>query len=468
MLQSRLLELFLCLSKKEIRDLRKFVNSPFHNQRQDVVQLFEYLASHARASRKKVLQKEIVFAKIYENTPFEEKRMRYLMSFLYKIIQSFLSYQAYQSDSLLAQKSLLQAMRQKGKDRLFESSLRNAQEALTKQGYRHPDFHLQAFQIQEEQYLFKASENRLTDLGLQEASQQLDVFFIANKFKHAALALAHQQVGQSQLQLDFLEFTLAQVDEDPSYLEQVAVSVYYHCVKMMLKTEALPHFSALRNLMQKHQAQFPVLELRALYIFALNFCIKRLNAQEGFFKREAFSIYQEGLDNGVFYDNGRLSRFNYKNIVALGLGLEEYDWVAQFIEKYKDDLDPKVRESTYNFNLALLHYKTLNYTKVMAHLQRIDTDDVLNNLNARRMLACIYYEQGQTDPLYSLLDSFQNYIYRKRQLGYHKNHYLNFIKFMRRLLQKEQYNTEQLQKLKAEITATQDIVEKVWFLEKLS
>lgn len=466
--KSRLLELFLCLSKKEIRDLRKFVNSPFHNQRQDVVQLFEYLATHAHSSKRGLLQKEVVFAQLYPKQTFEEKKMRYLMSFLYKVIQSFLSYQAYQSDALLAQKALLQAMRQKGKDRLMESSLKNAQEELHDQAYRHPDFHLQAFQVQEEHYLFKASENRLTNLGLEEASRQLDIFFIANKFKHAALALAHQQVGRSQLQLEFLDDSLQQVDQHPRYLQHLAVAVYYHCVKMMLLQQPLPHFRQLRQLIQTHQAQFPVLELRGLYIFALNFCIKRLNAQEGFFKREAFSIYQEGLDHGVFYDNGRLSRFNYKNIVALGLGLEEYEWVARFIEKYKEDLDPKVKESTYHFNLALLHYKTQNYTKVMEHLQQFDTDDVLNNLNARRMLACIYYEQGQTEPLYSLLDSFQNYIYRKRQLGYHKNHYLNFIKFMRRLLQKEQYSPAQLHKLKAEITATQDIVEKVWFLEKLS
>lgn len=468
MTNSRLLELFLCLSKKEIRDLRKFVNSPFHNQREDVIQLFEYLTRYAQSSKKAVLNKQNIYQELYPKQKYEEKKMRYVMSFLYKAIQAYLSYEAYQADPLLSQKALLQAIRQKGRNRLFETSLKTAEVELGRQTFRHSDFHLQAFQIQEEQYLFKTSENRLNHLGLEEASSQLDLFFIANKFKHAALALAHQQVGQSQLDLALLGPTLKQVDENKEYLQQPAVAVYYHCLKMMLEEDALPHFVKLRVLMQQYHTHFPVQELRDLYIFALNFCIRRLNAQEGYFKREAFSIYQEGLDNGVFYDNGKLSRFNYKNIVALGLGLEEYDWVASFIETYKDYLDKKVKESTYNFNLALLHYKTLNYLKAMEYLQKIDTDDVLNNLNARRMLACIYYEQEQIEPLYSLLDSFQNYIYRKHQLGYHKIHYLNFIKFMRRLLQKGQYNAAQLNKLKREITATQDIVEKVWLLEKLA
>lgn len=465
---SRLLELFLCLSKKEIRDLRKFVNSPYHNQREDVIELFEYLARYTQPSKGHKLDKKLVFNSLYPQEVYLEKKMRYVMSFLYKSIQAFLSHKAYQEDALLSQKALLQALRQKGRNRLFETSLKTAEEGLTAQTYRHPNFHLQAFLVQEEQYLFRASEHRGTPSGLEEASRQLDLFFIANKFKHAALAMAHQQVGQSELNLDLLYPILKEVDRQGSYLEVPAVAVYYHCVKMMLVDDALPHFVQLRALMQIHQYRFPVQELRDLYIFALNFCIRRLNAQEGYFKREAFSIYQEGLDNSVFYDNGILSRFNYKNIVALGLGLEEYEWVAQFIENYKDYLDKEVQESTYHFNLALLHYKTLNYTEAMEHLQRIDTDDVLNNLNARRMLACIYYELEQMEPLYSLLDSFQNYIYRKRQLGYHKKHYLNFIKFMRKLLQKEQYSTPQLDKLKAELTATQDIVEKVWLLEKLA
>ena len=116
---SRLLELFLCLSKKEIRDLRKFVNSPFHNQRSDVIQLFEYLVKYAYGSKVDQLDKRLAFKFLYPKAAYQEKKMRYAMSFLYKSIQAFLSHQAYLTDPLLSQKALLQAMRQKGRNRLF-------------------------------------------------------------------------------------------------------------------------------------------------------------------------------------------------------------------------------------------------------------------------------------------------------------------------------------------------------------
>ena len=467
MYNSRLLEIFLCLNKKELRELRKFVNSPFHNQRQDVIELFEYLVRTTRNTLPDSLSKEKVFRVLYPKESYEEKKIRYTMSFLFKVIQSFLSYQEFTNDPLLNQKATLQAIRKKRTARLFEKAYLNAQEVLEKSPFRHQSYHLNAYQVQEERYLFNSTQNRSTPLGLAAASKQLDRFYVSNKLKHTALALAHQQVNQSDFSPDFLEEVLQKVEGKKMDWQEPAIVLYYHCVKMLTASDAVPHFMTLRQLLQQHHHQFPLPELREIYTFALNFCIKRLNAREGYFNREAFELYQEGLAQDVFFENGMLSRFNYKNIVALGLGLEEFDWVALFIENYKSKLDKKFRESAYYFNLALLHYKRQNYTEAMELLQKVGTDDVLNNLNARRMLVRIYFDQEQFDPLYSLLDSFQNYIYRKKELGYHRELYLNFIKFTRRLLQKEQYSTPQLAKLQAEIEATKNVAEKNWLLGQL-
>ena len=45
MIKSQLVELLRSFDKKEIRDCRKWLNSPYHNQRQDVIDLFEYFFS---------------------------------------------------------------------------------------------------------------------------------------------------------------------------------------------------------------------------------------------------------------------------------------------------------------------------------------------------------------------------------------------------------------------------------------
>lgn len=466
MKDSRLLEIFLCLNKKEVRELRKFVNSPFHNQREDVIQLFEYLSRYVRNSQHISLEKENIFRHLFPGEAFDEKKIRYTMSFLFKAVETFLAYQAFTADPFLSQKASLQAIRKKGANRLFDKAYAIALENLEKQTFRHQEYHLQQFQLQQEWYLFKSTQSRGAPLGLAASSHQLDQFFIANKLKHAALALTHQRVNQSHFIPDLLDAVMQQL-ENKTYFESPAVLIYYHCLKLLLEEDALPYFTTLRSLIKKHHHQFPTRDLQDIYTFALNYCIKRLNAREGFFNREAFELYQEGLAQNVFFEYGMLSRFNYKNIVALGLGIEAYDWVANFIEQYKPFLDKTFRESTYCFNLALLHYKRQDYTEAMRLLQKVGADDVLNNLNARRMLVRIYFDQGQLEPLYSLLDSFQNYIYRKKELGYHRELYLNFIKFTRRLLQVDKYSPDQLQRLRTEIEETKNVAEKVWLLGQL-
>ena len=46
MQKSTLVEIIGSLSRKEIRDLNKWLQSPAHNQRQDVIRLFEYICKH--------------------------------------------------------------------------------------------------------------------------------------------------------------------------------------------------------------------------------------------------------------------------------------------------------------------------------------------------------------------------------------------------------------------------------------
>ncbi len=464
---SRLLKIFQHLTKKELRELGKFVRSPFHNQRTDVILLYEYLIKALKKPEKSQLKKIEVFPHIFPDEPYIEKKIRYTMSFLYQAIKAFLAYQTYASDPVNQQLLIVQALRKKKLGKLFEQEFRIASNLLDQQPFRNANFHFQNYQLQQERYLETMSQTRGTALGLETASKHFDDFFIAIKLKQSTHALAHQTLQLSSFRPQWLPEVLNHLSQktNPS---SPAISIYYQCLKMLIETDTLPYFQQFRQLIEQHSHCFPKSELKDLYIFALNYCIKRLNAREDFFKREAFELYKTGIEQAIFFENGSLSRFTYKNMVAIALGLKEYNWVARFIENYKPFLEKKYRESTYCFNLALLHYKQENYSKAMELLQKVSTSDVLNNLNARRMLARIYYDQGDLEPLYSLLDSFQNYIYRKKDLGYHRDLYLNFIRFTRRLLQAEGYAPAQLQNLVAEIEATRNVAEKDWLLEQLA
>ena len=463
---SRLLIIFQQLSRKEIRALDKFVHSPYHNQREDVLLLFQYLKQWQQNSTNHSVDKPTVFPYVFPQSPYDEKKIRYTMSFLYQLIKDFLAIQSFKTNKIDQQVAVIQSFRKKGVNKLFEQELKTTSTLLEKSTLRHEDYYFQNYRLQNERYLYTTSQTRTKAAGLAAYATHLDHFFIINKLRQNARALSHKTIESTEFEPTFSKEILTYLEQFDSNTHP-AIAIYFHCYQILAAENALPYFRKLRELMSLHHHCFPPREWQDIYTFALNYCIKRLNAQERAFGQEAFELYREGLKQDIFLENGILSRFNYKNIVALGLGVNEFEWVKQFLEIYRPFLAKKYQESTYFYNLAMLHYRTENFDEAMVLLQKVKSKDVLNNLDTRRILACIYYDKGEFDALHSLLDSFQNYIYRKRGLGYHRRMYLNFIKFSRKLLQLEGMNSEQKLMLHREISGTRNVAEKGWLLDRV-
>jgi len=103
----------------------------------------------------------------------------------------------------------------------------------------------------------------------------------------------------------------------------------------------------------------------------------------------------------------------------------------------------------------------------MVLLQKVDFDDVLNNLDARRMLLRIYYELGEFEALHSLLDSFKTYISRQKDVGYHKDNYLNLIRFVKKMIRYDLSDPKTRSALVDEIKNTPAFTEQSWLLKQL-
>ena len=100
-------------------------------------------------------------------------------------------------------------------------------------------------------------------------------------------------------------------------------------------------------------------------------------------------------------------------------------------------------------------------------LQQVDFKDRLHQLDARRMLLLMYYELSEFDALESLLDSFQTYIRRQKDLSYHRDNYLNLIRFIRKMLRLNLDLRANREDIIKEINDTKALAEKAWLLEQL-
>ena len=466
---SQLILLIRSLDKREARELRKWLLSPFHNQREDVVLLFDYLTSANHLLDDKFLEKSKVFRKIFPSEPFDDAKFRQTTHFLLKQVENYLAYQEITSDDRQLPLALARSLRRRKLGKSFVKVVKQLKEVQL-EGLRQDTGSLRMhYDLLNEYSTYLNEQSGRTDINLQATIQALDTYIIAEKLKQACYVLAHQKVYKINYLHRLLPEIIQEVSQNPELLDLPAINLYYnvYLTQVSPDKEGEKHFFQLRDIMERQFSFFSEAERRDIYLMALNYCVEKMNRGVTPFVREAFELYRQGLVSGVLIQNNTLSKTTFLNITAIGLRLKEYDWIADFIPTYTPFLEEQHRDNFSQFCQAKLFFEKQDYKKAMSLLVQFDPDDILINLNAKSMLLKMFYEQDETDALESLLESFNMYLKRKEIIGYHKQIYSHLVKYTKRLIRINPFDQAQRKKLKEEVQTANPLPERQWLLEQI-
>jgi hypothetical protein len=457
--------LFGSFDKNDWHWLQKFVNSPIYNQHTAVVRLFEVFRKKLSVAKKPDLS-ENFHEVLFPGTPFDAAKIHHASNYLLRATEEYLAWDEWWQDVPTRQRYLLQACRRRGLDRHFEETLEKLARGTERQTLRHAEHYRLRYRLALESYQHAMqSGQRSTAEQLQPLSDWHDVAFVAEKLKNACGLVSRQRVLRTELDMGLLPAVLDFVRARPALLEYPAVAVYFHGYLALSEPQEDAHFFALKKLLEPATAQFPLAELRDVYLLAVNFCIHRINLRQGNYLREVFDLYKNGLDSSVFLENGQISRFTYTNIALAALRLREFEWAYRFLQDYRERLPESQRQGAFAFNLARYHCERGDYTQAMPLLLEMDFDDVLHNLTAKAMLAKMYWETGAHEALGSLLASLAAYLRRKRQVSEQQRAaYQNFVRFVRRLQATPLRDKSARAALRADIGDTALVAEKEWLL----
>lgn len=460
--KSRLLSIFNTLSKQELKEMGKFVRSPYFNQQEILVQFFDYLVECQQLSV--IPSKEKTFQKLFANQEFKDVKIRLLMSDLYKLLERFLICQNTFSDDFQNKIQLARTYRQRNLPKHFQKTMDVANELLQKTTYRHSDYFDDEFEQLVEQYQFASANKRTDDYNLQEITNTLDITFITRKLKQTCLLFSHQAVYKKQYDLGLIDEVVEYVQQK-EMLDIPAIAIYYYYYLALTEEGHLHYFRKFKELVFLHGNKFPLPELRDIYLLAINYCIRQSNQGKTHFTQEILDLYKGALEKGFLFDK-YLSHITYNNIVRAALVVGDLTWATEFIDKYKERLQRRQRESTWKFNLARLEYEKKNYDNALIHLQKADFGDILNNLNAKTLSLKIYYEINEFNLLDSHLESMKTFIRRKSVLAYHQTNYLNIIRYTKKLLSTNFYDRSKKESLLKEIEQEEILTERDWLLEQ--
>lgn len=467
MQKSVLVEIVRSLSRKEVRDIFKWLQSPAHNQREDVVRLFEFLTKKL-ASENASIEKNKAWRAVFPGETYDDARMRQVMYFLLKSIEEYLVFEDYGRDQVQYRGTLARIYRLRKLDKAYRQAYRQGREQLEKQPLRNGYYLMHSYFLDLEEYNHRLPISQNAPVNLQESADSLEKWFLAEKLRIACAMIAHRNVFQKiTYEPGLLDDVLAYV-QDKKLLDEPAIASFYFAYLAITHPEEESYFDQLEKLLHNEITRFDHSEARVLYIAALNYCVPKINQGHLNFARRAFILYRTGLETGILLENDMVSRYTFGNAVGSALRVGEFGWAEQFIEQFQHHLEEKERQSIVNFNTSRVYFEKGDYNQAQRLLTRFEYDDMLLNIIAKTMLLKIYYEIGELDAFESLLESMRIYLQRKEALDpTRKAAYKNMISLMKKLLNLNPYSKAQTERLHTLIQGTQPLMERDWLLRQV-
>lgn len=470
-MQNKLTSILDSLNAYEINRFKKYLQSPYFNEEKRLVRLLEILSSKKKKQPSTPpISKQVIWQQLEgKKMPFNDAKFRRYCSDLNRLTLQFLAQEAYEQEPMLEQQYILKLVQNRKLEKFYHSSFRNAKNTLSKQKLKDAHFYFHQYKLNEAQQKQEfETKGHSEQASFDVLVKNLDAFYLAQKLRFYCHWLNYQKVLRAEGTTEVpLVNELMQFIGNQKIKQEPIVAIYYQIALTLLEENSEEAYQKLRALLEEYSHLFSAEEAWEMYGYALNYCVRKINNGAGYLE-ELFELYQETLKKAIILNHGELDHQHFKNMIALGLRLKQFDWVQNFIETYQYKLPEKVRDNAYTYNMAKVYFSKGDWSMVIEQLQQVEYDAIFYKLDSKALLLKTYYEMGEWMALESLIDSFQILLHRDREVSkQQRSNYLNFVRFVKKISRLLPNDAVKIAVLKSKLGATKQVADKGWLLEKL-
>ncbi len=461
MQKSKLINYLITFSDDEWKQFPLFAQSNFLVKRKGIIELFNILRTNINKLDSPDINKAYIYAKLYPDVPYDDKKIRYLMNHLTQSIEYFLVLEELNKNKDMQDILLLkQCINRYPIKKAYDYTLNKLKDKLAtnqSKNVAYFDISRQMYDIGDRNFFL--SRSRMNDENLQLAADHLDAGYVLSKLKYFCSMISRKRILSGEYELHFLDDIIRWVNQ-PRFQAVPLIQIYWHILQMIKDNGEEHHFELLKEAINKHEDQIDFDEKQLIYHTAINYCLGKLRSGDEKYIQEALDLYLAGIDKNILLQRGFLSPWTYTNIVKLALRLKKFDWIESFIHQYRDKLSEQFQENVVQYNLAEMYYYKNDYQKAMEILQVVKFSDLNFHLGSRIILAKCYYELEEEEVLVSLLASFNIFIKRNKKISSElKKTYSNFCRLLNLMLKKKY---ARMPKILEELNNTPLLTDRVW------
>lgn len=465
---SKLISILSVLTRSEWRIFGRFIHTGMGGPVGRSEQLFRFLSAYYPRFKFGTLSKENLFSAIFPNEPYEDKKLRYAMTDLYRQACSYLAFCSMQENITIADIHLQEILAKRGADKAYLSHYKSDENNDISDAAQNADFYFNRYResfIYLNHYLPRKQRSGLNPVGV--AANYLDVFYIAQKLQLLCEMINAKNVMAVNYNF-FMQDEIIRQLKGGAFANIPVIAIYFRILMTLIEPDNETHFEELRKLLELKSTGFEKSELSEMYQYLMNYCIRRINLGNTAYVTVLFEIYMIVLERKIIYNNGFISQWDFKNIVAIGIRAEKYEWVHEFIENSKSELAEHERANAYTYNLAYYFFGTGSYKKAIASLQQVEFTDLYYQLDTRAILLKCYFELDDEETLLYHLAAFRIFLSRNKLISdYQRTTYRNLIRFTNQLVRNSN-NQKKIQSVLREIDEVKQVADIGWLRRKVN
>jgi hypothetical protein len=483
MLKSKFIDIIKTFSKEELKQFKDFLRSPFHNTNQNVVKLFDIIRKYLPEFESASLEKENLFKKLYPGKKYNDTVMRILSSDLLSLAEEFLSYRRYKKNPFTEKKFLLEELKERKGDALFNKHFKEAEALLNKEGSIDETYFLNRYELETAKVNFLISADRQDESGahLLKTGEYLVNFFLMNVLNISQELTEHEEVLNEKYDFNLADMILKNTDlekvmaylKERNYEYYHVLEIYYYMNRCAGSKTEVKNYALLKDAIGRNLGQFRSEAQYNLFLILESCCITLMRYGIGIDYADLMNVYEMMLEYKIFSDNRKnfMQANLFRNIFYTSVALKKYEWAEKFVNDYHSYLLPEQRADMFNYTKSVLNFERKRFAEALEQISKVNYNFFVFRYEAKTLTMKILYELKLFEQALSLIDSFSHFLLKNKKVPeIYKRQFMNFLKYCRTLIKKsqrkEQFSSLDAAELKKQISGEKEIINKTWLLEK--
>ena len=448
----KILELLKTLSDTELIRFEKFINSPYHNENNNIIVLF---SDFIQLVLKQEAKSELIKGAFIDKINWSDSKFRKSCNELLELLLEFNAIEFNRKNELFEKiQKYIAILDKKWISKLSKKSDQIRSLKANKNSWKEVELALYYIFLksQIDSNLFKPQES----LHIYAEIAQIRKVFLKSSELSSSIDLEHLRQANFQMSRGIYR------DLSPLNNERIKL---YKAVDLLFQGKDTKD-----NLEKIKQIIISLLPLEKSFKNGImNHCAGYLSTliNKGQLNviEDLYALYKFGIEiDAIILEVG-----TYRNIAFLACRSNDFEWALEFVEKHKTRLAPEDRESAYSFTKARTLWYAKDWEGVIRTLRNVEYQDMTYNLITKAYIMTCYYELDEDEALDSFIKAFKVFLRRKRNISKRrKDAFYGFTTVIGDLAKARERNAyKRIIKAREELTNNPSIPNQDWLTEKI-